>query len=196
MEKQRLRFYVTLISILTISLGVFVITSNGGNVYFNWGPDKSLHFVSFTIDSWPKYIGVFVGIIPLAWMDVYTYDKVYPYFFSRIYVDEFDITDWNSSEQSQLAFWAELSYGAANFRLILDTLITVTNFYFAIWRWFLKEIMCICIINNNLTAKFKKQNRLLSSINEPAEYIVERENTQTLKDKPTSGSAPVFSLKL
>lgn len=162
-EKQRLRFYVTLISTLTVSLGVFVITSNGGNVYFNWGPDESLHFVSFTIDTWTKYIGVLVGIIPLAWMDVYTYDKVYPYFFSRIYVDEFDITDWESSEQWQLAFWAELSYGAANFRLILDTLITVTNFYFAIWRWLLKEIMCIYIINNNLTAKFKKQSSLLNA---------------------------------
>ena len=156
--KQRLKRNVSITAVLTLVLGILVITSNGGNVYFTWGPDENLHFVSFTIDSWAKYIGVLVGIIPLAWMDVYTYDKIYPYFFSRIYMDDAPIKDWTKDEKWALAFWAELSYGTTNFRLIIDTLLTVTNFYFAIWRWCLKEIMCIYIINDNLTRKFSAQH--------------------------------------
>ena len=154
--KQRLKLNVGITAVLTVVLAILAITSNGGNVYFTWGPDENLHFISFTIDSWGKYIGVLVGIIPLAWMDVYTYDKIYPYFFSRIYMEEIPIKDWTKDEKWVLAFWAELSYGTTNFRLIIDTLLTVTNFYFAIWRWVLKEIMCIYIINDNLNKKFSE----------------------------------------
>lgn len=156
--KQYLKINVGITAVLTIVLGIVVITSNGGNVYFTWGPDENLHFVSFTIDNWGKYIGVLVGIIPLAWMDVYTYDKIYPYFFTRIYMDDAPIKDWTRDEKWALAFWAELSYGTTNFRFILDTLLTVTNFYFAIWRWLLKEIVCIYIINDNLNKKFSAQS--------------------------------------
>ena len=178
-NKQRLKFNVGLSAVLTIVLGILVITSDGGNSYFKWGPDENLHFVSFTIDNWGKYIGVLVGIIPLAWMDVYTYDKVYPYFFSRIYMDDVPIKDWTPEEKWALAFWAELSYGTSNFRLIIDTLLTVTNFYFAIWRWLLKEIMCIYIIHGNLNKKFvgspsdaaTSSTRLLGSANQKRSKI-------------------------
>ena len=140
----------------TLVLGIVVLISNGGNVYFTWGPSEDLHFISYTIDTWAKYIGVLIGIIPLAWMDVYTYDKIQPYFFSRIYLPEIPIKDWTKGEKGQLALWAVLSFATTNFRMIIDTLLTVTNFYFAIWRWILKEIIAAFIINGNLDEKFKR----------------------------------------
>ena len=154
-RKKKMRINIIIIAILTLILGILVITSDGGNVYFKWGPNKNLHFISYTIDNWPKYIGVLVGIIPLAWIDIYSYDKLNPYFFSRIYLDD-EIKDWKQDEKWQLAFWAELTYACSNFRSLLDILISVTNFYFALWRWFLKEILCIYFINDNLNSKIKR----------------------------------------
>jgi len=152
-KKDSIKTNVAIIAILTIVLGVVVVVSDGGSTYFKWGPDDNLHFISFTIDDWTKYIGVMIGIIPLAWMDVYSYDKVQPYFEPRIFYDNAPVSDWKKEEKWQLAFWAELSYGATNFRNLLDTLISVTNFYFAIWRWLLKEILCVYFINVNLNEK-------------------------------------------
>ena len=43
--KQHLKLNVGITAILTVVLGIVVITSNGGNVYFTWGPDENLHFV-------------------------------------------------------------------------------------------------------------------------------------------------------
>lgn len=152
-KKYSIKTNVAIIAILTIVLGVVVVVSDGGSTYFKWGPDDNLHFISFTIDDWTKYIGVMIGIIPLAWMDVYSYDKVQPYFEPRIFYDDAPVSGWKKEEKWQLAFWAELSYGATNFRNLLDTLISVTNFYFAIWRWLLKEILCVYFINVNLNEK-------------------------------------------
>jgi hypothetical protein len=171
--KQLIKINVSIITILTLILAILLIAGDGGNAYFAFGPDVNLHFVSFTIDSWGKYVGVLVGIIPLAWMDVYSYDKIGPYFFERIYMEDSPIKDWTREEKWKLAFWAELSYGTTNFRMILDTLLTVTNFYFAIWRWILKEIICIYIINGNLNRKFKAlaaDNTNVSLLNETLLY--------------------------
>lgn len=156
-KKDSIKTNIVIVAILTIVLAVVVVVSDGGNAYFKLGPDKNLHFISFTIDSTPKYIGVMIGIIPLAWMDVYSYDNVMPYLEPRIFYDGSPVTDWVTKEKWALAFWAELSYGTTNFRNLLDTLISVTNFYFAIWRWIVKELLCVYFINSHLKDKEKQK---------------------------------------
>jgi len=121
-----------------------------------FGPNDSLKFIGFHINTWKRWTAYMLFIATVGCMDTWIYRYVYTYFFGRIYLEDVVVTEF-ARQFHYLWGLGTATYLSQNIRLIFTTLITISQFDAALWNVLARSSVTAVVSYRLLTDKWKKK---------------------------------------
>ena len=159
MKKKCLLTFVISSLLLSITIIYLCFSLGYEHKYVQIGPNKHFYVLGIIIDNWNKYIIYIIIISIIGLFDVISYDYVYPHLFLRIYDDDKVIKDYGTKNKPQgnlLIFIALGSYLSTNFRILLRTLIIISQIDVALIDLVWREVISTVILYKKVREKEKK----------------------------------------
>ena len=153
MTPSRRLFYCVFVNLLVLSVVtvLIIVFRDSKSRYFRFGPHDDLEVISVFINTWTKYL-LFVlvlGILKIC--EVIVHEFGFPLISFRVYdPDKMVITDFSKNE---LQVYTNLMCLAGSLRMVLFTVITVTQIDIALINCVIAELTSVFTVRALLNKK-------------------------------------------